>query len=471
METHAIGPEVMMATDPTVYVVHCVDTEGPIYEPVDATFERVRLLFGIDLPPTRENLKKLQDQTMDLNGKEAEVANCVSRKRLSFLENWHQLDSVLDELFSDAFRNQYRDSYENGYRFNWYCLDHVGFETNPRRRALGYHTILEHYQRWIRETGCKSDRLYWHYHGVPFNRAAHCFGNNWNFSNEHIQVISRRIVDHGFFPCSFRPGGYIERPDINFWLEQWIPFDFGNQAMDLSEKDKQPDFSNGRLGDWRHAPKKWGAYHPDHFNYQIPGNMKRYLFRCLNLESRLGSINRQEVDKAFKTAAKTGKAVLAVTNHDNRDMRDEIKNFYQMMLDSRNDYPGVRFRYANAVDAARMGLELKFQDPLVLDMQWQGSTLNVSANHEIWGPQPFLAVKTRDGRYYHDNMDRQSSTRWSYTFDWMTLDWDALACVGVGSNDDYGNTAVSRWTQVDDRVYTVPSNLPDPELVSIDDIG
>ena len=460
-----------MGVDKTVYVVHCVDTEGPIYEPIEATFERVRLLFGVELTPTQENLVRLQAQKIDLNGKEAEVANCVSRKRLAFLEDWQQLDSALDELFSESFRRQFPDAFGRGYKFSWYCLDHVGFETNPRRRALGYHTILEHYLRWIRGAKTCRDGLYWHYHGVPFNRAAHCFGNNWSFSNEHIQILSRRIIDHGLFPCSFRPGGHIERPDMNLWLEQWIPFDYGNQAMDLEDADKQPDFSNGRLGDWRRAPKDWGAYHPDYFDYQIPGKMKRYMFRCLNLESRLGSIDQHEVHKAFKTAEKNGSTVLAVTNHDNRDMRGEIEKFYAMLLESKNVYPGVHFKYANAVDAARMALDLKFQKPLELNMEWQGSTLYVSANLDVWGPQPFLAVKTKDNKYYHDNMDHQNETRWSYTFDWMNIDKDALACVGVGSNDAYGNTVVTRWYPADGRIDSVQSNLPDPEAVRIAEGG
>ena len=35
-----------------VYVVHCVDTEGPLHESVEATFERLKAIFGIDLEPS-----------------------------------------------------------------------------------------------------------------------------------------------------------------------------------------------------------------------------------------------------------------------------------------------------------------------------------------------------------------------------------------------------------------------------------
>jgi len=442
-----------------VYVVHCVDTEGPIYESIESTFDRLKLLFNVDLKPTKENLRKLQNIEINLKGKEEIVANCISPKRLSFIENWHQLDVVLNELFSESFRKRFADSYGNRYLFNWYCIDHVGFKTNPRRRTLGYHAILEHYLRWIRETEKNKDRIYWHYHGVPFNRAANCFGTNWSFSNEHIQVLCRRVIDYGMFPCSYRPGGHIERPDMNLWLEQWIPFDYGNQAMLLEDKDKQPDFSNGRFADWRRSPKEWGAYHPDYFDYQIHGNMKRYIFRCLNLESRLGSINQCEVDKAFEMADRGKKTVLAVTNHDNRDMRDEIEKFYGMLLKSTEKYPEVKFKYANAVDAARMALDLDHRERLEFELEWKELTLHITASHDIWGPHPFLAIKTKEGKYYHDNLDNQYGNRWSYTFDWMTIEKEALACVGIGSNDDYGNTTVIRWFQTDEPIVKTYENL------------
>jgi hypothetical protein len=43
-----------------VYVVHCVDTEGPLHESVEATFERLKAIFGIDLEPSVALLRQLQ---------------------------------------------------------------------------------------------------------------------------------------------------------------------------------------------------------------------------------------------------------------------------------------------------------------------------------------------------------------------------------------------------------------------------
>lgn len=41
-----------------VYIVHCVDTEGPLYETLDTTFKRLEQVFGIKLNATEEKLSK-----------------------------------------------------------------------------------------------------------------------------------------------------------------------------------------------------------------------------------------------------------------------------------------------------------------------------------------------------------------------------------------------------------------------------
>ena len=58
-----------------VYIVHCVDTEGPLYESLSAKFERIKEVFNVNIKPTLKNLKKLKLKQIPLNGKEKKVAN------------------------------------------------------------------------------------------------------------------------------------------------------------------------------------------------------------------------------------------------------------------------------------------------------------------------------------------------------------------------------------------------------------
>ena len=60
-----------------LHFVHTVDTEGPISESLEDTFERLQLLFNINLEPSYETLSKLQKKEISLNGIEEDVSNCI----------------------------------------------------------------------------------------------------------------------------------------------------------------------------------------------------------------------------------------------------------------------------------------------------------------------------------------------------------------------------------------------------------
>ena len=42
------------------YTSFIIDTEGPLNETLEATFERIKHIYHIDLKPSEETLKKLQ---------------------------------------------------------------------------------------------------------------------------------------------------------------------------------------------------------------------------------------------------------------------------------------------------------------------------------------------------------------------------------------------------------------------------
>ena len=64
-------------------------------------------------------------------------------------------------------------------------------------------------------------------------------------------------------------------------------------------------------------------------------------------------------------------------------------------------------------------------------------------NGELFGPQPYLAIKTKCGEYFHDNFDFQEAGKsFSYVFDAYTIPVDQLECVKVAGNDKYGNQCI-----------------------------
>jgi len=72
--------------------------------------------------------------------------------------------------------------------------------------------------------------------------------------------------------------------------------------------------------------------------------------------------------------------------------------------------------------------------------------LIVESGRSIFGPQPFLAIKTKSGEYFHDNLDVQTpNRRWTYVLDESTIPMKMVEEVAVGSNGLAGNPAVASW--------------------------
>jgi hypothetical protein len=445
-----------------LYIVHCVDTEGPLYESLTATSERIEKTFGLKYNLTPEQLERLRMGLDIPHHLKDSVMDFVSVTRLNYNRDWHEVNEMLDEIMSSKWRMRYQDDFGNGYLFNWFILDHVGYKTNPRRRSLGYHVIFEHYKEKIKSHHSDHDKIYWHFHPVSFSYEAHKTSNNFSFTNYHLEVLSRRIIDHLYFPNSFRPGCHVIRADINLFLEMWIPFDYANQGMEERCEDKlQQDIAAGRYGDWRRATDKWEVYHPDFYDYQKKGNMRRYIARCLNIGCRYRSITDEEIEKAF-IASKNGKrAILSVTDHDEREMRIAIDEFYTSVKKIQKKYPDVKICNSNAADAVRHHCQLKKEDPTKLFFSWHGNTLKISADKSIWGPQPYFCFKTKDFRYIHENLDNQNELIWSYVFDENTIGLDQLESIGIATNDKYGNTSIYKLSANKDLELTQEAFLND----------
>ena len=80
-----------------VYIVHCVDTEGPMTETIKETFIRVKKITGIEISPSINNLKKLQNKEINLDGKESIVSNLVHQNRINFNKSWNDIEIMLDK--------------------------------------------------------------------------------------------------------------------------------------------------------------------------------------------------------------------------------------------------------------------------------------------------------------------------------------------------------------------------------------
>ncbi|PKQ68756.1 hypothetical protein BZG01_03300 [Labilibaculum manganireducens] len=439
-----------------VHIVHHIDTEGPLHEPVCEVFNRIENTFGIklDIIPSIKNLIKLQERKIEFCDSKLknDIAKVLDPHLINFKSTWDSIDVMLYKILSKEYRNLYLDDFGNGLIYNWHIIDHVGFETNERRRDIGYLNIFNHYEQILKETNSKDD-IQWHFHPISFFKEAHITATSYDNSMYELhQILSRRLIDKNWFPVVNRAGFHTVRPDSAFFLEQWMPFDASNQSVLDDNISTQVDAINGRYGDWAGAPSDWTIYNPDIYDWRKKGNSNRYISRVLNMKTRFRNVSLEEIDKAFLTADKTGNTYLGITNHDFRDMELEIDEFQSKLNIIRKKYPNVKVKNSTSIKAFRdvIGFETKDieNDNLDFEASFRENVLDIKrTNGAFFGPQPYLAIKTVYGKYYHDNFDfGKFKENYYYTFDRLTVPLHLVDTICVSSNDNYGNNIIVKIT-------------------------
>jgi hypothetical protein len=439
--------------DKTVYVVHCVDAEGPLYEGLDAKFDRIQAVLGVSgLEQSWENFNRIMAGEVDLRGRQAQLRELFSAHRTNYMDSWTKVEDMVARATAPEFRARTPDSFGRSYVYSWFMLDLVGFDVNPRRRALGYHVVHDFYTDLLTRDGPTEDGIYWHFHCMSTYREAHRNATSLLNSAHVWETLARRIIERRYFPSCVRCGFQTERPDIHWFLEQYIPFDFTNTAVESAENvESQADLAHGRFCDWRLAPRDWSVYRPSHDNYQVPGGCRRWIARALNVLNRFANLEPFEVKKAFARAQRGLPTLLAVASHDFRDLMPEVDYLGAELAKAQAEFPDVRYRYCDAREAMRAVVyggeasePLRIALRLERDSRGLPAVLQVDTRAgTVFGPQPFLAIQTRSQRFIHDNLDFSTDLRsWRYVFDADSILPEDVVAIGVGANDKFGNSVV-----------------------------
>jgi hypothetical protein len=422
-----------MRASGTVWAVPCVDTEGPLTEPLDATFERIKARFGLELPASAETLARLQRQDIPLGGREAEVAHFVDPQRLGYLPDWAAVEAMVQRVTSAGVRAKYHDSAGQPYVFSWFVIDVVGYRDNPRQKAAGFHAVWDRYARMLQGQAAH-DGLGWHFHTVPVGQHALDYNACWTNNDWHEQALARRLIERRSFPAIFRAGGTIERDDLSHWLEQFIPFDYSSAAVRDGGGGRP-----GQLWDWRGAPPEWRPYHPDWYDYRRRGAMKRWVFRCLEISGYESPLGEEDVRDAFALAASGQDAVLAFSNHDRRDLEPDMAKSTALLGRVGAEFPGVPWRFANALTAAQNVTGGAVAAPVNFRTRWENDLLWIESDQPLCGAIPFLAVEEEGDVFYRDNPTIEGPQRWAY----VPVRRARVRRIGIAGNNAAGATGVA----------------------------
>ena len=166
-----------------------------------ATFERLRAMFGLEFDRARRCFVVCRMVRLTSQAGKPQSRGWSIRRLLAYNDTWDKIDLMLDDCMSTNFREHMRDLDGVGWVYNWFCVDHVDYDANPRRRDMGYHNIFDHYRRAVLEPELLKDGLHFHYHPHNFGRDAHRNATHWWASSDSLQqVISRRVIDREWFP-------------------------------------------------------------------------------------------------------------------------------------------------------------------------------------------------------------------------------------------------------------------------------
>lgn len=419
----------------TVYIVHAIDTEGPLAEG-DLT---------LDTPLAQSGPWKTD---FNFEGSASDFKEIVRKHRAGTLGSWDQIISMLRTATSREQRMAMPDSGGKGWVYNWFCMDHLDFFDNPRRRAMGIHQVFDFYADLCRKQKA-GDSLHWHFHPMSTYREANKCATSYINSSNLYTILGRRLLDKKWFPKANRAGFQDERPDSHWFLEQWIPFDLSNTATrDFDEAGNQ-DMALGRFTDWRWAPMDWRTYHPSHDNHQLEGSCRRKIGRCLNVLNRFGNIDEAEMLAAFERANSGKPTLVGIASHDWRDLNAEVAYIRHVIKKAKAKYSDVEFCYSDAVEAFNAVHPSGVERPLALNCQlfFEGGLpsriLIETKAGKVFGPQPFLAIRTKGRSIIHDhlNYDR-SMTDFNYVFDEHSISPDDVLSIGIAANDAAGNQSI-----------------------------
>jgi len=435
----------------SVSIVHCIDTEGPLHEPVKATYERLQYILGIDtfeFKETEDNLNKILSGEIDLRNSSGNSALSIISPHLLKLNNtWDKIYKMYEDINESNIRFGVCDNNKNPWKFTFHVLDHVGYEYNPRRRTIGFNAIFDEYLNISNNEF--NDEIEFHFHPMNYTKDAHRCATAYDFGDTFNQILCRKLIDREYFPSSYRAGFQAIRHDSNLILEQWIPFDISNMSEESYEYLKgQNDFSNGRSGDWRGAPNDWSLYSPSLTDWRKKGNLKRKIARALNPLNRIGSLTQPEMDKAFETASQGIPVIVGIASHDWRDLRTEM-TFCQNLIKKASEKYDVPFYFESTREAFRRAGDFNSipKEPEIT-LYWNEDDVPEikidASNSDLFMMQPFIAIKTKAGTYFRDNSNLGSESIFYYAFYFDTIETENVDSVGIALTSKNGEV----WTSL-----------------------
>jgi len=312
---------------------------------------------------------------------------------------WDAVETEVRAVMAPELRQRYSDALGRPFTLEWFVVDWIGNGPNPRKLQAGYHAILDRYRELLKLAGAAGfeDMIHWHYHHAPPGRIdGQC--PDWFACRRHEDVLCRRLLERAHWPAVYRAGNTWENNDASNWLERWFPFDLSNRGP----------YKNVHY-DWSRAPRHWTFYHPSRSDYQRSGDQRRIMGRSLDIEK--GFFCAEEVEQAFLDAAEGRDSYVSFYTHDFNEMTRYIAAGVETIRQVATRYPKVVWLHSGVLELFRKFRNLEVPDALKLRGSLVDGVVTVQTSHPIFG-EPWLAVEW-PGRIERCDMLRTDASTWS----------------------------------------------------------
>jgi len=330
------------------------------------------------------------------------VVVCVDTEgpcALGASHTWDAVQAEFKRLAAPSFRNQHLDSEGASMVVNWFVVDWVGGEACPRALAPGYHAVYDRYLAWLEAEDSEDfrDEIHWHYHH-GFEGRLGSWNRDWHHLPLYEQVLCRKIIERKTFPSVYRAGNTWEDNDVSNWLNRFIPFDLSNQGP----------YKNVHY-DWSRAPTKWCLYHPSADDFQSAGQQERLMGRSIGMES--DQFVEADIEQAFLDASEGRDTYVSFWLHDYQVMSDYITKGLERIQSVASRFPEVSWQHSSALNLFRVLEDRHPVQDLTVTGTIEEDIVRLEFSHDVFG-EPWLAAKQGDQFIRIDMQPLGSKTKW-----------------------------------------------------------
>lgn len=352
----------------------------------------VYVVLGCDLEPDQDHTQSAQHPTFTVDTIRPDPS------------------SVVGQIMDSGFRNALKDSFDNVIKMSWFVeMDpYMAAGIWPQQENVsGFGALLETMKKyWSLQMGTYGDELAYHHHFLYYYGWWRAFypgiDNLPDTYTFHDDYLDRMILDHNFYPSTFRAGWNWLNENVSKWLNEWLPYDF-------SEENSS------------HA---YFPYHPPGFNF----------WRIAHTTN---------IEQAFIQAAQgLPRVALGVGHNWQVDLPSAIEHSHEALVYLSEKY-GVQFRYCTAREAMqRYLMDMNYTADMTspaLSVTKNGDNYSLTSNESLWMNHLRVTAKYTNNIYAKIVATPVETNRWNASVPSWNSEGASLEKVGVAASDVWGN--------------------------------